>query len=182
MSARFILLDSTPLGLLSHPQGSAIVRSITEWADGLISAKDRIIVPAITHYEVRRELLRAGKAQGLLRLEEFTKAVPGRYLPLTDNALQLAAQLWADSRMDGKPTSSPESLDVDVILSAQALTFGPSAADIVVATSNSRHLSRLSPALIGAKSNRDCQAGSVSRSCAPSKIFCVQSSPGTKPN
>ncbi len=45
----------------------------------------------ITHYEVRRELLRAGKAQGLLRLEEFTKAVPGRYLPLTDNALQLAA-------------------------------------------------------------------------------------------
>jgi hypothetical protein len=34
-------------------------------------------------------------------------------------------------------------LDIDVILAAQALSFGPALADVVVATTNPKHLSQL---------------------------------------
>lgn len=63
------------------------------------------------------------------------------YLPLTTTALLKAAKLWAQTRQQGKPTSHDENIDIDVILAAQALTLGISAADIVVATVNKRHLS-----------------------------------------
>jgi hypothetical protein len=57
--------------------------------------------------------------------------------------VRLAAQLWADLRNRGLPTSNPEELDIDVILAAQALMSGFPAAELIVVTSNPAHLSRL---------------------------------------
>ena len=48
-------------------------------------------------------------------------ATPDRYLPLTDDALRFGAELWAQSRRAGRPTADPTALDIDVLLSAQAL-------------------------------------------------------------
>jgi hypothetical protein len=39
-------------------------------------------------------------------LEAFAAATPGRYLPLSDEALGLAAQLWANARQQVVVTTS----------------------------------------------------------------------------
>lgn len=94
-----------------------------------------MFVPEIADYEVRRELLRAGKVKGLSRLDVIKNSVG--YLPLTTSIMLKAAELWAEARRRGMPTADPKALDCDVILAAQALEFGG-----VVATENVGHLSR----------------------------------------
>ena len=141
VSRRFLFLDSGPLGLLTHPQRSAEVIAVTEWLAGFLYSGARVIVPAIVYYELKRELLRAKKTFGIGRLDAFVNAASGRYLPLSDEALRLAAELWAQSRQAGFPTAEPKALDIDVLIAAQALSFrDPS--EVVVATTNPRHLAQ----------------------------------------
>jgi predicted nucleic acid-binding protein len=135
----YLLLDSGPLGLITQPRISAEVLAINHWLLDRLASGDSVIVPAIIYYELRRELLRAQKASGLARLEAFVQIDPSRYLALTDEALRLAAELWARARQQGRPTSSALDLDIDVILAAQALTLG-AAAQVIVVTTNTRHL------------------------------------------
>ena len=116
--------------------------AITEWLSRCLLSGHRVIVPAIIYYELKRELLRAGKNFSVARLEAFASSTPGRYLPLSDEALRLAAELWAKARQQGRPTADRRNLDVDVILAAQALSFGPAPSDVVIATSNEKHLSQ----------------------------------------
>ena len=89
------------------------------------------------HFQLNRN-----KTFSVARLHTFASATPGRYLPLSDEALQLAADLWARARQQGRPTADVKDLDVDVILAAQALSFGPAPVDVIVATTNSKHLSQ----------------------------------------
>jgi hypothetical protein len=108
---------------------------------------DHIIVPAIICYELRRVLLRANKTFGVSRIDAFVSKTSGRYLPLTDEALRLAAELWATARQQRRSTADAKVLDidvilVDVILAAQGLSFESAPSDVVVATSNSKHLSQ----------------------------------------
>jgi hypothetical protein len=77
-----------------------------------------VIAPAIGYYELKRELLRANKTFSIGRLDEFINAIPGRYLPLSDEALRLAAELLAKSRQQGQPPADPKALDIDVIIAA----------------------------------------------------------------
>ena len=144
--SRFLVLDSGPLGLLTHPQRNAEVVAITEWLSRCLLSGHRVIIPAIVYYELKRELFRANKAFGVARLEAFASTTPGRCLPLSDEALRLAAELWAKARQQGRPTADAKDLDIDVILAAQALSFGPAPSDVVVATSNSKHLSQFNTA------------------------------------
>ena len=72
--------------------------------------------------------------------------LPRVFLPLTSQALQLAAELWADVRRNGKPTADPHALDIDVILAAQILTAGFPSGDFVVANSNVSHVGLFVPA------------------------------------
>lgn len=60
--------------------------------------------------------------------------------------MRLAADLWAQSRQSGLAMGDPKKLDIDVIVTAQALTLGVPTSDLVIATSNVRHLSRFAPA------------------------------------
>lgn len=134
--SRLIFLDSTPLGILSHPkpeQSSAI----TKWVIDLEASGCHIVVPAIIYYEVRREFLRARLVRSLKRLDGFVRVEKDRYLSLTDHALALAAELWAQARQRGLPTADGKGLDIDVILAAQVLSANPGA---IVATSNVKHL------------------------------------------
>jgi predicted nucleic acid-binding protein len=138
MVSRAVLLDSGPLGLASNPKRSGPADDCNRWLRGLVAAGVRVVVPEVADYEVRRELLRAGKVGGVSRLEALAGAL--EYLPITTAAMRRAAELWAEARRAGRPTAGEESLDADVILAAQALTLG--ADEVVVATTNAAHLSR----------------------------------------
>jgi predicted nucleic acid-binding protein len=131
-----ILLDSGPLGLISNPKASEASRQCREWMRDLATRGVRICLPEIVDYELRRELLRGNKVQGIARLDLLKSSV--KYLPITTPVMLKAAELWADVRKRGMPTADQKALDCDVILAAQAL-----AVNGIVATENVGHLSRL---------------------------------------
>ena len=95
------------------------------------------MIPEIADYEVRRELLRAGKDQGIGRLDALKSLLA--FVPITTQAMLKAAEFWASARRMGRQSTDDTSLDVDMILAAQAATLGD-AGDIVIATTNVRHL------------------------------------------
>lgn len=116
-----ILLDAGPLGLITHPRGGEDARLCKNWFQDALRAGDRIRGPAIADYEVRRELIRAGKTAGLERLDQLIREIG--YVPLVEEAMRTAAELWADSRRRGHPTAPAEALDADCLLAGQARTF-----------------------------------------------------------
>jgi predicted nucleic acid-binding protein len=137
-----VLLDSGPLGLLCHSRRSPITNACHAWLASLTSSGQRVIVPEITDYEVRRELLRSALWTAIGRLDALAKAT--EYLALTTAAMRRAAELWAQARQQGQPTSGDNTIDADMILAAQALTLG--VPQVIVATTNVGHLSRFVPA------------------------------------
>jgi predicted nucleic acid-binding protein len=139
---QLLCLDSGPLGLLTHPQRSYEVIAIAEWLSDRLRRGSRVVVPAIVYYEVKRELLRAQKAFSVARLDALAAAIPGRYLPPSDVALRLAAELWAKCRREGQPTADAKALDIDVIIAAQILSSEADISEVVNATSNPKHLSK----------------------------------------
>ncbi len=141
MSRRTILLDAGPLGLVTHPRIEQN-REAALWLRRLLAAGVPVHVPEISDYEVRRELLRAGRTRSVTRLDRLAEDLG--YLPLTTEAIRLAARFWADARKQGRPTASDESLDADVILAAQAAMLAEEEGvdRVVVATTNVGHLSR----------------------------------------
>lgn len=56
-----VILDSGPLGLLTAPPRRVEVRTCAHWLADLIAAGTQVVIPEIVDYELRRELLRAGK-------------------------------------------------------------------------------------------------------------------------
>jgi hypothetical protein len=66
------------------------------------------------------------------------------FVQITSDAMLCAAAFWADARRRGKPAAGDQSLDADVILAGQAATLGRG--QVVVASSNPRHIARVVPA------------------------------------
>jgi predicted nucleic acid-binding protein len=114
----------------------------------MLAAGHRIYVPEVIDYELRRELIRAGKLSSVRELDNQKSRYV--YAPITTDAMLLAADLWARMRNSGTPTGDPKKIDIDVILAAQAQTeaqrLGISSTDVIVATSNVAHISRLATA------------------------------------
>ena len=137
---RHIFLDSSPLGLLSNPASSPEVLDILNWAGARLGNGDRFYIPEIIDYEVRRELIRAGKTAGIRELNRLQANF--HFVPITSAAITLAAQLWAQARNRGTATGDPKKIDIDVILAAQALTSGIPHTDLVVVTENVKHLAQ----------------------------------------
>jgi predicted nucleic acid-binding protein len=137
---KVVFLDAGPLGMASNPRSSPENERCKKWVADQVSAGATICVPEIADYEVRRELLRAGKLLGLQRLDALLAAL--QFVAITTEAMQLAAQLWAQARQRGQPTAPPEALDGDAILAAQALTAGFPPDELVIAISNIGHLAQ----------------------------------------
>lgn len=142
----FIYLDTGPLATITQRKGHPEGEACRAWVTRVLAAGAKIFVPEIADYELRRELIRVGKSAAVSRLEAFNSFASDRYVPLTTPAMRLAADLWANVRNQGLPTSSPHALDGDVILAAQVLLRGLPFTDVVVATSNVAHLARFVPA------------------------------------
>jgi predicted nucleic acid-binding protein len=130
-----VLLDAGPLGMISHPRATA---EIVTWLARLVSSGVGVLIPEITDYEVRRELLRVGSTRGIERLNDLKKTLG--FIPITSEAMLQAAAFWADARRRGRPTADDVSLDADVILAAQAATLTKK--EVVIASTNPKHLSR----------------------------------------
>ena len=154
-----IVLDAGPLGLLSNPTTSRPVEGAWAWASARLDDGCRFVVPEIADYEVRRELIRAGKDLGVERLDLLAHALG--YAPITTAVMRHAAALWADARNSGIPTAVDPALDADVILAAQALSLGTDGETVVVATTNVTHLKRYVEARLWSQvSGHDRRSGS----------------------
>lgn len=146
-----IVLDESPLSLLTQKRGHVQGDACRVWYAQLIRAHCHFYVPEIADYELRRELLRTGRINSVARLDAFNAAAPGRYLPLTTADVHLAAALWAQARNIGRMGAPPEALDGDALIAAQSLRLdaaGLGLATMVVATVNVGHLSTFTHALL----------------------------------
>jgi len=134
-----VMLDSGPLGLVTQPKATAEGQRCEAWLETLLTRNERVIVPEIIDYELRRELLRGGKTAGIERLDALVATL--QYEPLTTEIMRLAASFWAQTRRRGRPTAADLALDIDMILAAQAKTLEERYGDtIIIATANVRHL------------------------------------------
>jgi predicted nucleic acid-binding protein len=141
-----VLLDSGPLGMLTNPVAGEANAQCRDWVERLVALGDVIAVPEVADYEVRRELLRAGKTAGLGRLDALSRHPAVRYLPITTAAMRLAAAFWAEARRRHRPAAADLALDADMILAAQAALEDREDAEVVVATTNVAHLADFVPA------------------------------------
>lgn len=139
--SRLILLDTGVLGFATHPN-SRINNPIIKWLREQESKGDLPFVPEIADYELRRELIRANSRNAIKRLDELCMVFA--FLPLDTDTMHRAAELWAQSRLDGRPLAHEHALDGDVILCAQAELLAKSSPrdSIVIATTNPKHLQR----------------------------------------
>jgi predicted nucleic acid-binding protein len=137
---KIILLDSSPVGLITNPKSISLAKDCQQWFYTLLQRKYKVILPEIVDYEIRRELLRANKLSGLRRLDQLKSEI--LYLPITTEIMLKAAELWAKARQQGKPTADNQALDGDVILASQALALKNNIDyEVIIATSNKKHLS-----------------------------------------
>lgn len=139
---RVVLLDAGPLGLVSNPGYSPQNHACAQWLQAILSAGVRVIIPEIADYEIRRELLRAGRTRGIAKLDALANWL--EYLSITTPAMRRAAELWAQARQKGRPAASDLALDADMILAGQATTLG--IRETMIATTNVGHLAAFAPA------------------------------------
>jgi len=139
-----VLLDAGPLGLLTRSPRIPEAADCYAWLRARLASGNRVLLPEIADYEVRRELLRLQVHAALRRLDALQ--LETEYLPITKPAVRRAAGLWAQLRRDGTSTADPRALDGDVMLAAQALEAVQPGETLVVATTNVGHLGRLVPA------------------------------------
>src|SRR5437868_15393706 len=119
-------------------------RECNQWLESLALKEIQVKIPEIADFEVRRELLRADKFKGIERLNDLQLYL--EYIPLTTQTMLKAAQFWAQVRKQGMPTADDKALDGDVILAAQAILIQDEGHEVIIATTNVGHLSRLAQA------------------------------------
>ncbi len=136
--SQIIFLDSTPVGLITNPKAIPLALQCQQWLD-ILARNINVVLSEIIDYEVRRELLRANKLSSIRKLDLLKSELT--YLPITTEVMLKAAKLWARARNAGKPTADNKSLDGDVILAAQAVLVAGYGHEVIIATSNAKHLS-----------------------------------------
>lgn len=149
------MLDSGPLGLVTHPKINAEAQECKAWLARFLAAGHRVVVPEITYYELRRELRRAElksgvPSRGLVGLEAF--AADAGIVPITSGVILLATELWAEARHKHFQGAPDPALDGDMILCAQARLLRPegwglAGAEVVIVTENAKHLTHFATAL-----------------------------------
>lgn len=141
---RIILLDTGVLGMIVHPSTDGEAGACKKWMVRQLRHGQVFALPEICDYELRRKLLHMGATRQVGRLDELGSRLT--YLPITTHTMRRAAILWSTARRDGLPTAGPRELDADAILGAQAVIAAEGAPNVVVATTNVRHLQRFTSA------------------------------------
>jgi predicted nucleic acid-binding protein len=146
-----IIIDSGVLGQLCRPNLDRETLALKGWFDrALIRAN--VVSSKICDYEVRRGLLLAQKqgliAGGISILDDLYQLID--FLSVGDQILDSAADIWATARSSGQPTAGEFNLDADMIICAtwQDLASRYPGQEVVIVTTNVRHLSRFATALV----------------------------------
>jgi predicted nucleic acid-binding protein len=138
---QLLILDASVVGAITNPkQTNAIVRDCQSWFRRSLARQSIFVLPEIADYEIRRELLRGKKINGIKKLDELKSAI--YYYPINTEIMLTAAQLWAESRQRGMPTADARELDGDVILAAQAIQLQATGYEVTIVTTNVGHLAQ----------------------------------------
>jgi hypothetical protein len=146
-----ILIDSGILGQLCRPNLERDTLALKGWFDRML-IRTNVVSSKICDYEIRRGLLLAQKqglvADGLPILDDLHQLID--FLAVEDLILDLAADIWATARASGQPTAGNLNLDADMIICAtwQYLASRYPGQEVVIVTTNIRHLSRFANALV----------------------------------
>ena len=100
--------------MITNPKSSSENDACKDWLAALVSKGIEVVIPEIADYEVRRELLRAGKDKGLGRLDALKGMLA--YAPITTPVMLKAAEFWARARRLGRQSANDVALDADMIL------------------------------------------------------------------
>jgi predicted nucleic acid-binding protein len=141
-----VLLDAGPLGMVTNPRSSPENEACKDWLSSLAHKGVEIVIPEIADYEVRRELVRAGKERGIGRLDALKGMIA--YAPITTSVMLKAAEFWASARRMGRQAADDTSLDADMILATHAAAIAHESGRTVIATTNVRHLALFAPACL----------------------------------
>jgi len=136
---RVIVLDSGPLGYVTSTRSDAESEECTYWLRTLLLQTDVVVIPEIAAYEVRRGWLRVHRSAEVAELDRLKTVIA--YAPITTAVMDRAAEFWAHARQTGNATADNKALDADVILAAQATFLSHLGDQVVIATTNVRHLS-----------------------------------------
>ena len=145
-----IFIDSGVLGILANPNKKGEARDCEQWLYGLLSKSVTVVTSDICDYEIRRSLIlesrRNPNINSIENLDELQNII--NFLPLTTEVLNQAAYLWAESKNKAIPTADDKNIDVDIIICAhwKLLTAEFPGRNIVIATTNTKHLSRFTQA------------------------------------
>lgn len=145
-----VFIDSGILGKLCNPNSSAEVDAVRDWLYSLLAKGIFVVSSQICDYEVRRSLilesLRQPNISSIQDLNDLQDLIT--FLPLGNEVMKEAANLWAEARIQGMPTADEKSLDADVIICAQFKLLAEEYPGryIVIATTNVNHLSRFAEA------------------------------------
>lgn len=134
-----ILLDTGIIGLVTNPNATPEGAACNAWLQGKLQAGVRVLVPEICDYEHRRGLLRVGKAKDLAKLDALKAALGSD--PITSEIMLQAAEFWAEARRRGYSTADDKALDGDMILCAHAEMLSRQGHNVLIATTNVKHLS-----------------------------------------
>ena len=139
--SKLVLLDTGVLGLATNPK-AIVSDAVLLWIKRLLREGHRPLVPEIADYELRRELIRIASKTAIGTLDRMGTKLG--YLPLDTDTMRRAAELWAQSRAQGRPLAHEHDLDGDVILCAQAQLLADAYPrdDVIIATTNVEHLRR----------------------------------------
>lgn len=146
-----ILIDSGILGQLCRPNLDRQTLALKKWFDRVL-IRANVVSSKICDYEVRRGLVLAQKqglvADGLPILDDLHQLID--FLSVDDRILDLAAEIWATARISGQATAGDRNLDADTIICAtwQNLVSLYPGQEVVIVTTNIRHLSRFTNAVI----------------------------------
>lgn len=126
-----LILDAGPLGGLCsrspryHPFRTWVARAIA-------SRRHQVFLHAVADFEVRRELLRQNLLASVERLDALRSALV--VITPSEETYLDASRFWADARRAGRPGAPDESIDADLIIAADAASYGAT-----VVTENVRH-------------------------------------------
>jgi len=115
-------------GSRNEPEASPESMACAQWLQARVAAGSRVGQPAIADCDVRPELLRTRRRQGLRRPDALIDTV--EYLPLTTAAMRQAAVFWAEARQRGRPTAEDKALDGDIILPHRSRPWGRDTASL----------------------------------------------------
>ena len=144
-----VFIDTNILGLISNENTSFDeAQQCKKWFSTLLIRSVRVVTSDLCNYEEMRGLLSSSilkkeVAPGIKSLE-FLKADGFlEFLPVSTEALDLAAKLWARASTSGQTTRDEKDIDIDIIISAQyqLLRNEFTGQQVIMATTNLKHLS-----------------------------------------